>query len=90
MLCRLVPDREETQEGKQMRERLIDINELEPDADYSDYVGDFTAYSIYQIEHALEVEAITIDWIENFLDEYGNKSVEEMLDKWKEERKWQH
>ena len=71
-----------------MRERLIDINELEPDADYSDYVGDFTAYSIFQIERAFEVEAITIDWIENFLDEHGNKSVEEMLEKWKEERKW--
>lgn len=70
-----------------MRERLIDINELEPDADYSDYVGDFTAYSIFQIERAFEVEAITIDWIENFLDEYGNKSVEEMLKKWKEGRK---
>ena len=87
MLCRTVPDREETQKGKQMRERLIDINELEPDADYSDYVGDFTAYSIFQIERAFEVEAITIDWIENFLDEHGNLSVEEMLDKWKEERK---
>ena len=70
-----------------MRERLIDINELEPDADYSDYVGDFTAYSIYQIERAFEVEAITIEWIENFLDEHGNLSVEEMLKKWKEERK---
>lgn len=70
-----------------MRERLIDINELEPDAEFSDYVGDFTAYSIFQIERAFEVEAITIEWIENFLDEYGNLSVEEMLDKWKEERK---
>lgn len=88
MLCRTVPDREETQKGKQMRERLIDINELEPDADYSDYVGDFTAYSIFQIERAFEVEAITIEWIENFLDEHGNLSVEEMLEKWKEERKW--
>lgn len=87
MLCHPVPDREETQEGKQMRERLININELEPDADYSDYVGDFTAYSKFQINNALEVEAITIDWIENFLDEYGNKSVEEMLEKWKGERK---
>lgn len=87
MLCRTVPDREETQKGKQMRERLIDINELEPDAEYSDYVGDFTAYSIFQIERAFEVEAITIEWIENFLDEYGNLSVEEMLEKWKEERK---
>lgn len=72
-----------------MRERLIDINELEPDAEYSDYVGDFTAYSIFQIERAFEVEAITIEWIENFLDENGNLSVEEMLKKWKEERKWQ-
>lgn len=72
-----------------MRERLIDINELEPDAEYSDYVGDFTAYSIFQIERAFEVEAITIEWIENFLDEHGNLSVEEMLEKWKEERKWQ-
>lgn len=72
---------------KKMRERLIDINELEPDAEYSDYVGDFTAYSIYQIERAFEVEAITIEWIENFLDEHGNLSVEEMLEKWKEERK---
>ena len=71
-----------------MRERLIDINELEPDAEYSDYVGDFTAYSIFQIERAFEVEAITIEWIENFLDEHGNLSVEEMLEKWKEERKW--
>ncbi len=70
-----------------MRERLIDINELEPDADYSDYVGDYTAYSIMQIEQAYEIEAITIEWIENFLDEYGNKSVEEMLKRWKEERK---
>ena len=73
---------------KKMRERLIDINELEPDAEYSDYVGDFTAYSIFQIERAFEVEAITIEWIENFLDEHGNLSVEEMLEKWKEERKW--
>ena len=72
---------------KKMRERLININELEPDAEYSDYVGDFTAYSIYQIERAFEVEAITIEWIENFLDEHGNLSVEEMLKKWKEERK---
>lgn len=72
-----------------MRERLIDINELEPDADYSDYAGDYTAYSIFQIERAFEVEAITIEWIENFLDEHGNLSVEEMLEKWKEERKWQ-
>lgn len=71
-----------------MRERLIDINELEPDADYSDYVGDFTAYSIFQIERAFEVEAITIEWIEDFLDEYGNLTVEEMLKRWKEERKW--
>ena len=70
-----------------MRERLININELEPDADYSEYVGDYTAYSIFQIERAFEVEAITIDWIEDFLDEYGNKSVEEMLKRWKEERK---
>lgn len=70
-----------------MRERLININELEPDADYSEYAGDFTAYSIFQIERAFEVEAITIEWIENFLDEYGNKSVEEMLKRWKEERK---
>lgn len=70
-----------------MRERLININELEPDAEFSDYVGDYTAYSIFQIERAFEVEAITIDWIENFLDEYGNKSVEEMLKRWKEERK---
>lgn len=70
-----------------MRERLIDINELEPDAEYSDYVGDYTAYSIMQIEQAFEIEAITIEWIENFLDEHGNQSVEEMLDKWKEERK---
>lgn len=69
-----------------MRERLININELEPDADYSEYAGDYTAYSIFQIERAFEVEAITIEWIENFLDEYGNKSVEEMLKKWKEER----
>ena len=87
MLCHPVPDREETQKGKQMRERLININELEPDADYSDYVGDFTAYSIFQIDRAFEVEAITIEWIENFLDEHGNLSVEEMLEKWKEERK---
>ena len=72
-----------------MRERLININELEPDADYSEYAGDYTAYSIFQIERAFEVEAITIDWIEGFLDEYGNKSVEEMLKRWKEERKWQ-
>ena len=72
---------------KKMRERLININELEPDADYSEYAGDYTAYSIFQIERAFEVEAITIDWIENFLDEYGNKSVEEMLKRWKEERK---
>lgn len=73
-----------------MRERLIDINELEPDADYSEYAGDYTAYSIFQIERAFEVEAITIEWIENFLDEYGNLSVEEMLMKWKrEQRKWQ-
>lgn len=71
-----------------MRERLININELEPDADYSDYAGDYTAYSIFQIERAFEVEAITIEWIENFLDEHGNLSVEEMLEKWKEERKW--
>lgn len=70
-----------------MRERLIDINELEPDAEYSDYVGDFTAYSIFQIERAFEVEAITIDWIENFLDEYGNQPVEEMLMKWKKEQR---
>ena len=70
-----------------MRERLIDINELEPDADYSEYAGDYTAYSIFQIERAFEVEAITIEWIEDFLDEYGNKSVEEMLKRWKEERK---
>lgn len=70
-----------------MRERLIDINELEPDADYSEYAGDYTAYSIFQIERAFEVEAITIEWIENFLDEYGNKSVEEMLKRWKGERK---
>ena len=74
---------------KKMRERLININELEPDADYSEYAGDYTAYSIFQIERAFEVEAITIDWIEGFLDEYGNKSVEEMLKRWKEERKWQ-
>ncbi len=71
-----------------MRERLIDINELELDAEYSDYVGDYTAYSKMQIDFANEVEAITIEWIENFLDEYGNKSVEEMLKKWKGERKW--
>ena len=71
-----------------MRERLIDINTLEPDAEYSDYVGDFTAYSIFQIERAFEVEAITIEWIEDFLDEYGNLTVEEMLKRWKEERKW--
>lgn len=70
-----------------MRKRLIDIDELEPDADYSDYVDDYTAYSKFQINNALEVEAITIEWIENFLDEYGNLSVEEMLEKWKEERK---
>ena len=70
-----------------MRERLIDINELEPDADYSEYAGDYTAYSIFQIDRAFEVEAITIEWIEDFLDEYGNKSVEEMLKRWKEERK---
>ena len=68
-----------------MRKRLIDIDELEPDAEYSDYIDDYTAYSIYQIERAFEVEAITIEWIENFLDEYGNLSVEEMLEKWKEE-----
>lgn len=73
-----------------MRERLIDSNTLEPDAEYSDYVGDYTAYSIMQIEQAFEIEAITIEWIENFLDENGNKSVEEMLEKWKEERKWQY
>ena len=70
-----------------MRERLIDINELERDADFSDYVGDFTAYSIFQIERAFEVEAITIEWIENFLDEHGNLSVEEMLEKWKGEKR---
>ena len=70
-----------------MRERLIDSNALEPDAEYSDYIGDYTAYSIMQIEQAFEIEAITIEWIENFLDENGNLSVEEMLDKWKEERK---
>lgn len=70
-----------------MRERLIDINELEPDAEYSDYVGDYTAYSIMQIEQAFEIEAITIEWIENFLDENGNKSVEEMLMKWKKEQR---
>ena len=68
-----------------MRKRLIDIDELEPDAEYSDYVDDYTAYSKFQINNALEVEAITIEWIENFLDEYGNLSVEEMLEKWKEE-----
>lgn len=71
-----------------MRERLIDSNALEPDAEYSDYIGDYTAYSIMQIEQAFEIEAITIEWIENFLDEHGNLSVEEMLEKWKEERKW--
>ena len=70
-----------------MIERLIDIDELEPDAEYSDYVDDYTAYSKFQINNAPEVEAITIEWIENFLDEYGNLSVEEMLEKWKEERK---
>ena len=70
-----------------MRKRLIDIDELEPDAEYSDYVDDYTAYSKFQINNALEVEAITIEWIENFLDEYGNLSVEEMLEKWKGERK---
>ena len=70
-----------------MRERLININELEPDADYSQYAGDYTAYSIFQIERAFEVEAITIDWIENFLDEYGNQPVEEMLMKWKKEQR---
>ena len=70
-----------------MMERLIDINKLEPDADWNDYADDYTAYSKFQINNALEVEAITIDWIENFLDEYGNKSVEEMLKRWKEERK---
>lgn len=70
-----------------MRERLIDINELEPDAEYSDYVGDYTAYSIMQIEQAFEIEAITIEWIENFLDEHGNLSVEEMLMKWKKEQR---
>ncbi len=70
-----------------MKERLIDINELELDAEYSDYVGDYTAYSKMQIDYAIEVEAITIDWIESFLDENGNKSVEEMLKRWKEERK---
>ena len=70
-----------------MRKRLIDIDELEPDAEYSDYVDDYTAYSKFQINNALEVEAITIEWIENFLDEHGNLSVEEMLEKWKEERK---
>lgn len=69
-----------------MREKLININELEPDAEYSDYVDDYTAYSKFQINNALEVEAITIEWIENFLDENGNKSVEEMLKRWKEER----
>ena len=72
---------------RKMRKRLIDIDELEPDAEYSDYVDDYTAYSKFQINHALEVEAITIEWIENFLDENGNKSVEEMLKRWKEERK---
>ena len=71
-----------------MRKRLIDIDELEPDADYNDYVDDYIAYSKFQINNAPEVEAITIEWIENFLDEHGNLSVEEMLEKWKEERKW--
>lgn len=70
-----------------MRKRLIDIDELEPDADWNDYADDYTAYSKFQINNALEVEAITIEWIENFLDENGNLSVEEMLDKWREERK---
>lgn len=70
-----------------MRKRLIDIDELEPDAEYSDYVDDYTAYSKFQINNALEVEAITIEWIENFLDENGNLSIEEMLKRWKEERR---
>lgn len=67
--------------------RLIDAEVLETDAEYSDYVGDYTAYSKMQIYEAYEVNAIPIEWIEDYLDENGNLSVEEMLRKWKMEKR---
>lgn len=85
MLRHTVPDSEETQKGEKMR--LIDIDELELDAEYSDYIGDYTAYSKMQIDFAMDVQAITIDWIEDYLYEHENQAIEEMLMKWKREQR---
>ena len=41
--------------------KLIDADELEPDAEWSDYYDGFTSYSQYQIKGAVEVKAIPLD-----------------------------
>lgn len=47
--------------------RLIDADKLKPNAEWSDYYGEFRAYSITQVDDASTVEAIPIEWLHDIM-----------------------
>ena len=86
MLCHPVPDREETQKGKQMK--LIDADEFaieEPKLwDWSSVDGiSSTAVlkqCIWDVQCAPTVNAIPVEWVKKWCnEEHNRKSLEERL-----------
>ena len=49
--------------------RLIDVDKLELDAEWSDYYDAYMAYSSYQINDAEEVKAIPLDKVKQAREE---------------------
>jgi hypothetical protein len=52
--------------------RLIDADKLELDAEWSDYYNAYMAYSSYQINGAVEVQAIQLDKVKQAREEIDN------------------
>ena len=46
--------------------KIIDADELEPDAEWSDYYDGFVSYSQGQIDEAEEVKAIPVERLKDF------------------------
>ena len=68
--------------------RLIDVDELELDTEWSDYYDGFTSYSKSQIDEAEEVKAIPVEKLKAFRNEVMNMNsiaIIQRLDKLIEE-----
>ena len=77
-----------TIQGKRGRMKIIDADELEPDAEWDYYYDGFVSYSQSQIDEAEEVKAIPLDRLKDFRNEVMNMNsiaIIQRLDKLIEE-----